>query len=271
MTSRSQSRFIADLLRTGILLLAFCCSLSGAAQPVKVTMLFDTNRLAVGQTTLLHVFAEITPDEKPATLQIFSWYVDLLNESASIATADYGQVKRAASDQDPRLSSGGVSDGANRRGIFDTFLNSPGAGHDGPIELFSVPVTATAVGQATFSVTAGTGVSSLTADFFVAPEGGGDPLTGGDYTDASASLDASKPTVTPVPIRIAETALGAGQTSVTITFLPQSGANQYVESTDALGPAATWRVLPGAPHNSGIAAETNSVPMRFYRLRIDSN
>src|SRR5205085_7199580 len=121
--SRIHSLRLGRLLSLRLVLFAFASVLTPCAQPVKVTMLLDTNRVAIGQTTILHVFAEIAPEEKPATLQIFSWYVDLLNDDPAVATADYSQLKRPTSDQDPKISSAGVTDGANRRGIFDTFLN----------------------------------------------------------------------------------------------------------------------------------------------------
>jgi hypothetical protein len=238
------------------------------AQPVLVTMVFDTNKVAVGQSTVLHVYAEIAVDVKPATSQIFSWYVDFLNTDATVATANYASLLRPASDNDPRISSSGVTDGANRRGIYDTFLNLPGAGHDGPVEILSVPVTGVAPGAVTFNVAPGTGVPDLTSDFLVAPEGGGDPLFGGDYSAASADLEVVSAAIHQVSLQITLVSGAAGQTQVNIQFPTQANADQFVEYTTALGPGANWQSLPGAPHNSGTITDTLSDPKRYYRLRI---
>jgi hypothetical protein len=251
-----------------LILFTACFVLSISAQPVRVTLVLDTNKVAVGQSTILHAYAEIAPDVKPATLQIFSWYVDFLNENPSFASATYAALQRPASDKDPRISSSGTTEGANRRGIYDTFLNLPDAGHDGPVELFSIPVTGLAAGDASFKVSPGTTVPGLSSDFIVAPEGGGDPLVGADYSDASTTLQVAQSQVTSVPIHISATPLGGGQTRVSLTFQVQQNANQYVESVDVLGASQNWRTLPGGPHNTGTVTETNSLPMRFYRLRI---
>jgi hypothetical protein len=259
---------IVEYLRSvGYIAFIFLTAFNAIAQPVAVTMVLETNKVAIGQSTILHVYAEIAPEEKPATLQIFSWYLDFLNENSSIANANYAALLRPTSDQDPRTSSGGFTVGANRRGIYDTFLNLPAAGHDDRVELFSVPVTGSAVGDATFTIARGTSVPDLSSDFLVAAEGGGDPLFGGNYSAASTTLQVVNSALVPATIHISATPLAAGQMRVTVTFPTQPNANQFVESTDALSPTATWVTLPGAPHNSGSVAETNSVPERFYRLR----
>lgn len=246
----------------------FAVAASAASEPVRVTAILDTNQIALGQTTFLHVFAEIAPEAKAGTSQIFSWYTDLTNDTPLLATADYGALRRPSSDNDAQTSSSGITEGANRLGIFDTFLNRGGAGRDAPVELFSVPITAVAEGRATFRVAPGSGVSDLSADFIVAPEGGGDPLTGADYTDAFASLQISGSRLNPVSLKIAAARLTGAQTSVTISFPVQSLADFYVESTDSINQTPIWKVLPGAPHNSGTVRETNSLPYRFYRLRL---
>jgi hypothetical protein len=157
-------------------------------------------------------------------------------------------------------SSNGTTDGPNRRGIYDTFLNLPGAGVNNPVELFSVPVQGLASGQTRFAVQAGTGVTNLLADFIVAPQGGGAPWLGGDYSSASVDLVVGAgglmlsimPSATP------------GQ--FTITFPVVAGKNYVVQSRDALGQGSAWQPLPGAPHNSGSLTVTNNVPQRFYRV-----
>src|SRR2546430_10532087 len=82
-----------------LIAIVLCFGITTVAQPVTVTLILDTNIVAVGKSTVLHVYAEIAAEDKPATLQIFSWYVDFVNEDASIASANYSALQRPASDQ----------------------------------------------------------------------------------------------------------------------------------------------------------------------------
>jgi hypothetical protein len=247
---------------------AILIAVHASAQPVVVSMVLDTNKVSIGQTTVLHVYGEIAPEEKPATTQIFSWYLDFLNPDGSIASANYAGLLRPASDNDPRISSDGVTEGANRHGIYDTFLNFPGAGHDGPVELFSVPVTGLVAGQVTFTVAPGTGVQNLTSDFLVAPEGGGDPLFGGDYSGAAADLEVISTGPVAVTLQISLVSGTGGEPEVKISFPTQTNVDQFVEFSTVLGPAANWQTLPGAPHNLGSVIDSISDVKRYYRLRL---
>jgi hypothetical protein len=150
------------------------------AQAVDVTLTLDTNRIEVGQTTILSVFAQVVPGKRSGADRVFAWYIDLLNSSAAVAQADFSRLLKSASDNDPSLSSAGITSGANRIGICDTFLNRAGAGVSAPVLLLSVPVKGIAAGKNTFSVRAGTGLPALTNDFVVAPLGG--PFNSGKIT-----------------------------------------------------------------------------------------
>jgi hypothetical protein len=240
------------------------------AQVVEVTARFDRAVVGIGQSTTLRVFAQVALDQRANTDRIFSWYVDLLNSTAAIAQADFSQLTRSASDNEPRTSSGGVTDGAHRRGIYDTFLNLPGAGVSQPVELFSVPVTGLNAGQAVFRVQAGTGVPNLAADFIVAPNGGGEPWLGGNYAGATATLQvqAGGDDACTVKLNAAHERLAGGQSRVTLTFTPCAGRTHTVEFRHSLT-TGQWTPLPGAPHNTGSVTDTAPAGRRFYRVRIE--
>ena len=157
---------------------------------VGVTVRIDQSSVGVGDDTVLRVFAEIESSTKDKASQIFSWYIDLLNDDETIAELDYEQLVMQSSDNVSFTSSSGSSEGSHRRGIFNTFLNLAGAGKEEPVELLAVPVIAVAEGLATFRVQAGTTVG-LAADFLVAPIVFGEPFMGGDYTGAVAELTVS--------------------------------------------------------------------------------
>ena len=245
-------------------LLAMVGWLSGASdsfgQSVVVSLKLDTNQLAVGSTAILHVFAQVAPAQRANAERIFSWYVDLLDADGSVAQPDYNQLQKPVADKDPLTSSSGTADGWNRRGIYDTFLNLPGAGVSHAVELFSVPVHAVAAGRTLFAVQAGSGVSGLTADFIVAPKGGGTPLLGGDYSGASAELVVGGGGL------LLSIAPSDTPGRFTIAFPVQPGTNYVVQYRNALGQGSGWQPLPGVPHNSGSVTVTNDAPQRFYRV-----
>ena len=236
------------------------------AQVVTVTMSLDTNRIAAGASTTLRVYAQIVPALRPSTDRIFSWYVDLLNSNGTVARGVYESLQKTASDNDPRISSAGTSQEANRRGIYDTFMNLPDAGRQTRVLLLAVPVTGLAAGRSTFRVQAGTGVAGLGHDFIVAPAGGGDALLGGDYSLASAELEVLEEACR-VQATLAYTPLPGGQNRLVISYPLCPGQNHFVEFRNRLA-LETWQTLPNGPHNSGSLIETNSVAQRFYRVRI---
>ena len=243
-----------------ILSCLFACTHSVRAQAVTVTMSLDTNVIAVGGSTVLRVYAQVVPTLQASADRIFSWYVDVLSSNGLVAIAHYDMMQKTASDNDPLISSLGVSSGANRRGIYDTFLNLPGAGTSDRVELMAIPIEGTAVGTTRFSVRAGTGVPGL-SDFIVASNNGGDPWTGGDYSLAHADLVVSCGNVR----------LGiqhAGGTSLLLRFTPCDEMDHTIEFRNSLE-SGQWQPLPGAPHNSGSITVTNVLSRQFFRLRID--
>lgn len=235
------------------------------AQVVNVTASLDAASIPAGGSTTLRVFAQVVPGQQANASRIFSWYVDVLNTNGAVATANYSAMARTASDRDPLTSSNGTPDGPNRRGIYDTFLNLPGAGVLAPVELMAIPVTGVNAGQTRFRVQAGTG-AGLGADFLVAQNGGGPPLTGGLYAAAEAVL-----TVTggagSVQMSIGVTNAAGGNKGVTLVFPTSPGFNFTAQfRTNLVG--TNWQSLPGAPHNSGTVFDLTPAPMKFYRVLI---
>jgi hypothetical protein len=237
----------------------FLASTGAWAQVVNVTVGLDSPQIGVGGSTKLHVYAQIIPSLVTNTDRIFSWYVDLLDSSGSVATNNFALLIKPASDKDPTTSSPGRPDGANLRAIYDTFINLPNAGRTNRVELFNVPVTGVSTGKVTLSVQAGT-TANLGADFIVAPAGGGDPLVGGVYSVASIDLN-----VVGGGPRVSIARPASGQ--ATISFAVVAGQNYFVESSGTLAPGS-WVTLPNGPHNGGSVTDTNVVAQRFYRLRI---
>jgi hypothetical protein len=245
-----------------------------AAQVAAVTMNFDSSTIPVGGSTLLHVYAQVVPEQRTNSDRIFSWYVDLLNGTPGVAQADYSQLQKPTSDKNPQTSSFGTTQGANQTGIFDTFINDTpvsksGTGVNAPVELFNVQVQGLSAGQTTFRVGPGSGVSGLAEDFIVAPLAGDTPLVGGVYNAASAVLQVggSGPCR---PLLSAAYLPGSGVTHrVSLIFVPCPGQTNVVEFRDSLT-GGSWQALPGAPHNSGFVTDTNSVASRFYRVRTGS-
>jgi len=235
-------------------------------QAVSVTARLDNGTLAVGQTTTLRVFAQVVPNLRANADRIFSWYVDVLNTNGAVAAANYVSMTRSASDNNPQTSSTGTTDGVHRRGIYDTFLNRPGAGVSNAVELMAIPVQATAVGVTRFSVRAGTTVPFLAQDFIVAPKAGGNPFTGGDYAIANVDL-----TVTPgcnIQLQIQRIGAGGPGGRLQLQFTPCAGRNHTVEARFPIE-SGTWQALPGAPHNSGSVTVTNTLARRVFRVRVD--
>lgn len=248
-------------LYLAVLSCLFACTHGLRAQAVTVTMSLDTNMIPVNGSTVLRVYAQVVPTLRESADRIFSWYVDVLNSNGLAAVARYDLMQKAASDNDPVFSSTGFSSGANRHGIYDTFLNLPNAGTSDRVELMAIPIRGADAGTTRFSVRAGTGVPSLSEDFIVAPKNGGDPWTGGDYNLARADLVVFSPCGR----------LGiqrAGGTSLLLRFTPCDEMDHTVEFSTSLQ-ADQWQPLPGAPHNSGSMTVTNVLSRQFFRVRID--
>ena len=241
---------------------------SVSAQAVAVTMSLDNASINVSQTTTLRVRAQVVPNLRTSTDRIFSWYVDVLNTNGPIASANYAAMQKTASDNDGSTSSTGTADGANRRGIYDTFLNRPGAGVTNAVELMAIPVTGQSAGVTRFKVQAGTGVPELSSDFLVVPLGGGAPYTGGDYSVAFVDLTVTGSSACTPQLLVTPLANGGGPGgTLQLTFTPCAGRNHTVEYRAALDDVPGWIALPNAPHNSGSVLVTNSVNYRFVRVR----
>jgi hypothetical protein len=234
------------------------------AQAVAVTMSLDKTNVIPGEITTLHVYAQVVANLRTNADRIFSWYVDVLNTNGSAASANYAAMTRLTSDNDVHTSSSGSPDSANRRGIYDTFLNLPGAGTSNRVELLSIPVTGSAAGKTRFAVQAGTGVNGLSADFLVAPKGGGAAYQGGDYSAAFADLTVSNSAPCSIELHIASSAPGSYQ----LTFTPCAGRTHTVEVRGALEDVTGWQSLPGGPHNSGAVTVSNTGTQRFFRVRV---
>ena len=254
------------LSRMSAVLLATVSAGSARSQVVDVTASLDTRTVSVGQSSTLRVFARVAPPQQANADRIFSWYVDVLNTNGSVATDDYAAMQKLASDKDPSTSSTGTQEGANRRGIYDTFLKLPGAGVSAPVELMAIQVNGLTAGQTRFRIRAGTG-AGLSSDFLVAPSGGGAPLTGGNYSLAEAVLTVSAATSN-ISVSISVTNAPGGAKGVALSFPVSAGFNFTAQYSDQLAGAASWQPLPGAPHNSGTAFDLTSAGRRFYRVAI---
>jgi hypothetical protein len=53
-----------------------------------------------------------------------------------------------------------------------------------------------------------------------------------------------------------------------LTFDPVPGRSHEVDRLQDLESGSGWTVLPGAPHDAGVAIDTNLVSAGFYRLRV---
>lgn len=249
-------------------LMTFVSAAVAQAQVVDVTVSLDTNTVTAGGSTVLRVFARVVPAQRTNVSQIFSWYVDVINTNGAAAAANYVAMSKPASDNDPQTSSTGVPDGANRRGIYDTFMNLSAAGVNAPVELMAIPITGVAAGQTRFRIQADTG-AGLSADFLVAPLGGGAPLTGGNYGLTEASLTVIPGANLPRPrVLLSVTNAAGGAKGVTLNFPIAAGFNYTAQFRDQLTSGPDWQPLPRAPHNSGAAFQLSPSARRFYRVAI---
>jgi hypothetical protein len=243
-------------------------AMNAAGQAVNVTVTLGTNSIAAGGSTTLHVFAQVVPAQRANSERIFSWYLDVLNTNGAAASANYSAMVKPASDNDPLGSSKGAQDGANRRNIYDTFFNLPGAGVSTPVELMSIPITGLSAGQTRFRIQAGSG-GSMSSDFLVAPIGGGTPLTGGSYSQADVVLTVTGSLVIPsTSVSISVTNASGGAKGVTLSFPTNPGFDHTAQFRNQLNGGTGWQPLPGAPHNSGKAFDLSTNKIRFYRIAI---
>ena len=97
---------------------------------------------------------------------------------------------------------------------------------------------------------------------------GGDPLIGGVYDAATAVLQVSATAPCRPLLSAAFNSLAGGTNRVALTFTPCTGHTNTVEFRDSLS-TGIWQALPGAPHNTGSVTDTNKVPTRYYRVRVN--
>jgi hypothetical protein len=254
------------------LCLVLLMSPAAAQNAVDVTLQVQGGATTVdlGSTVTVQVYGRISPTIVDQSDQIVSWYVDFLPGAGaqSVMAINYASLNRDPSDNFPSLSSSGTTDETgNRTGIYDSFILLPQAGRNTPVLLFSIQMTAQALGQASFSVRAGTGVANLAEDFQVARTTGGAPFTGGNYTQASLTLNVVTP-LNPAALRLQISRNTAGVT--TLTYLPQAGVNHTIQSTTTLHLPASWADIAGGPHNTGtfVDSSTVGVPLKFYRIQM---
>lgn len=235
------------------------------AQPVLVTARLDTNQINVGGSTTLRILAQVAPVYSSSVDRIFCWCIDVLNTNGTAVLADYDHLVKAASDNDPLVSSKGMGQGSHCLGLYDTFMNSPNAGVASAVELVAIPVAGNAPGLTEFRVQAGTGVPLMSADFIVAPLGGGDALVGGDYAGARAVLEVlATPCEITVGCRLQDRSNPASDLVLTYNLCP--GWNHYVEYTANLA-GGSWSVLPGGPYNTGQVTIARTTNARFFQIK----
>ena len=242
---------------------------TASAQVVFVSLSLDTNQISTGQETTLRAFAHIDHARTNETDRIFWWNVSLTNDTPAVARLEYVRLQRPYSDQETNGT--GVIQGVNLVGIFDTFIGLERAGWSNAVELFTVPVTGLKDGTAVFRLGPGVTNAVFTSDFLVAPKDGGDPLVGADYGSARAVLKVgSGESVMPRPklsIRLLPPSSGrfAG---AHVSYDVNTNCNYWLEWTASLG--SPWAALPGGPHNLGRIEDTNVVPLRCYRVRVQT-
>lgn len=245
---------------------------STSAQVVNVTLVADTNRIPVGSSTMLRAYAQIIEPMRTGSDRIFSWYIDIQSGSDSIAKPDYANLLKPDSDNDPLTSSPGISSGASRIGIYDYFMSREGAGKTTPVLLFTVPIKGISVGSEEYRIKAGTGVPALAEDFIVAPAGGGDPITGGIYSNAAVKIEVIAGTITtpldPFPITLARTS-PASKNLINMTWPVQAGWRYSLEYRNDLKPATSWQPMPSVALTTGSATITNVGPAQFFRIKAE--
>ncbi len=209
--------------------------------PVTATLKLDHTRLKPGEKTVLRAFGLVTPGVISDSDQIFSWNVDLLVFDSTVARIDAAGLLRPASDRDPATSSAGTPDGADLRGIRDTFLNFPAAGRTEAVELFSVPVIATGSGVARFRLLPGSRGLALESDFLVVPLGDGPIVEGADYTAANVVLNVENVSIEPPLLAISLTPGGKVRIETTLP----AGVQWVIEMSGNISSGAVWSALPG--------------------------
>ncbi len=71
---------------------------------VEVTMVADKETLNVGEIAMVTVSARIKDGIRANTIQIFSWYLDLVNSDSAVASV-LSEIEKPSSDRDEKISS----------------------------------------------------------------------------------------------------------------------------------------------------------------------
>jgi hypothetical protein len=238
-------------------------------QAVEVKLSLDKTSIQAGESTLLHVSAQILPALRSQSDRIFSWYLDLLNSNTGAAQLDSAKLAKPASDNDPELALNGTLSDGNLTGIFDTFMGLDGAGRDTPVELFAIPIKGLAPGKTTLKIRHGSGVAPLAYDFIAAPAGGGEPYTGGDYGSAQIDLTVELTFAAPA-LRLSVTKNPqTQQLEARLEYDVQEGADYFVQTADGLKSPMQWDAIPGGPQNSGLFVQTIASGPRFFRVHAE--
>lgn len=246
-------------------------SSSMEAQVVIVSLTLETNRVATGQETVLRAMAHIDRARLKETDRILWWNVSLTNETPSIARIEHVRLQRHYSDKDSEGS--GKAQGSNVVAeIYDTFVGFDHAGWSNAVELFVVPVTGLAAGNATFRLGPGSTNAVFKSDFLVASTDGSGPLIGGDYSNGRTVLSVVDPNapVAPRPtLSIIKLPLMLDHfAGVRVTYSVSTNWNYWLDGRRDL--TSSWLEIPGGPHNVGRFEDTNGALGRFYRVRVQS-
>lgn len=248
------------------MLVLFSRLVSSGAPAVRVTLEIDKPQLKVGETATARVFARIVPEQLETTTQIVTWYVDLLNSNGSAVQVQPATLIVPESDSQPNTSSKGTLSGGQLRAIYDTLFSNVGAGHDAPVELFSVQLKAVTVGVSRFSVAAGTGAPALAEDFIVSSSTG-DPIYGGLYDTAIAEISVFNnlpPTLDPVP----EVTVNEGS-AVSFTLVGRDGDVGQTLVYSVIGTAPTGSSLnPSSGAFTWTPGENDGPQTRTIQFRV---
>ncbi|MSU63750.1 MAG: hypothetical protein EXS31_15340 [Pedosphaera sp.] len=240
-----------------------------SAPAVNVSVALSTNRLFAGETAMLQVSAQVAPEYQSVSDQLFSWNIDLMNTSGAVAGIQMAGLQKPGSDHDVLTSGNGTAEESNLRGIFDTFLQTPGAGKDRPILLLSVPVVGKNPGRALLYVQAGSAAAGLMEDFLVATLDDGASLGGGDYSLARVELEVVAPVPPVTDVRSTLSFLTSQDRShLALRYPTMAGKRYFVEFAEQLDPPVVWLPALDAPDNSGAVLITNVGGQRYYRIQI---
>lgn len=182
--------------RIGFALVAILmCSCLAQAAVVDVTVSVDKDRIDIGETATLSVFAQIMSPHDDAGNGIFGWDVDLRVGDTAVLGLDPASLDRSGWTGNAMTSSSGTPVSWGLDAIYDTGESSTELGIGSPVRLFSITFEGASEGITTLTIEPDM-VSG--ADFV---SWGGN--VGGDYSGAGIGI-----TVVPEPVTICLLGLG---------------------------------------------------------------